>query len=138
MNELEVLSEEQCLELLHRHDLGRIAFLGPDGPEILPVNYGMLDDREIVIRTAPGAKVRWAPMTAVAFEVEGTDLTRFGLWSVMAQGVAAEITTALDPTSVAARRVDVRPLAPGDRHRALAIRIGRLSGRRFPIEVHET
>lgn len=138
MSELEVLTREQCLDLLRDHSLGRIAFMGPDGPEIMPVNYALLEDREIVMRTVPGTKLERVPMRVVAFEVDGTDTSPARVWSVLVQGVGAEVTTALDPTSVAARRLDVRPDAPGRRERWLAIFLDRVSGRSFPIEVHET
>ena len=137
MSELEILTREQCLELLRSHNHGRIAFMGAEGPEVMPVNYA-LDDREIVIRTAPGTKLQRARMTVVAFEIDGSDTAPPRIWSVMVQGVGAEVTTALDPTSVAARRLDVRPEAPGQRDRSLAIFVERISGRSFPIEVHET
>ena len=49
--DLEELSETDCLELLERHQIGRVA-LGVDGqPLIFPVNYGI--SHRINTRSAP-------------------------------------------------------------------------------------
>ena len=33
------LSENECIKLLADHTAGRIGFMGPDGPQVLPVTY---------------------------------------------------------------------------------------------------
>ena len=68
-HELEELSESECLRLLRRHSLGRIALVVDEKPQIFPINYA-LQDRIIVFRTAPGTKLSYAPSSNVAFEID--------------------------------------------------------------------
>lgn len=64
------LDREECLEILRRTKVGRIAFSLRDRVDIEPVHY-VLDDEWIYIRTTAGSKVavvahnKW-----VAFEVD--------------------------------------------------------------------
>jgi nitroimidazol reductase NimA-like FMN-containing flavoprotein (pyridoxamine 5'-phosphate oxidase superfamily) len=127
---VEVLSEQQCLDLLASRDLGRIAFSIGDQPEIFPVNYAT--DRAIVVfRTAAGTKLEHALVSRVAFEVDSWDPdTRLG-WSVVLKGIAQEITTGIDPFSAKLRTRRVSPKAPGERERWMAVYPSEISGRRF-------
>jgi nitroimidazol reductase NimA-like FMN-containing flavoprotein (pyridoxamine 5'-phosphate oxidase superfamily) len=127
---LRVLTYDECVTLLRRHCFGRLA-LGIQGwPAILPVNY-LYDGTSVVIRTAPGAKVDEAPMTAVAFEIDDAD--RFGDWgwSVLVQGPAFDITTSADELSEHLRNLPVHPWVPGARDHWLKIAAVRISGRAF-------
>ncbi len=54
---LEVLTEQQCRELLASRDLGRIVFSIGDQPEALPVNYAT-DGSIVVFRTGEGQKAQ--------------------------------------------------------------------------------
>jgi nitroimidazol reductase NimA-like FMN-containing flavoprotein (pyridoxamine 5'-phosphate oxidase superfamily) len=127
---LEVLTEDQCRELLASHDIGRLAFSIADQPEIFPVNYAV-DGSTVVFRTASGTKLQEAVMRSVAFEVDGWDAeARIG-WSVVVKGVAHEITTALDRFAVALREHPIYPLAPGEREQWIAVYASEISGRRF-------
>lgn len=128
--ELEPMAEQECLHLLGLHRLGRVA-LDVDGrPQVFPVNYA-LSGRVVAFRTAPGTKLANAPMSHVAFEIDDYDsMTGVG-WSVMVKGIAYEITEALDHDSVKARAQLIRPMAPGQRDRWVAIRPDEITGRRF-------
>jgi nitroimidazol reductase NimA-like FMN-containing flavoprotein (pyridoxamine 5'-phosphate oxidase superfamily) len=129
-NVLEVLSEQQCRELLASQDLGRIAFSIGDQPEIFPINYAA-DGTVVVFRTAADKRVQQAVLRRVAFEVDGWDPdTRVG-WSVVLKGVAEEVTTGIDPFSEALRNRPVFPMAPGVRERWIAVYPSEISGRRF-------
>jgi uncharacterized protein len=134
---IEILSEEACLELLRSHRVGRIALTDHEGqPLIFPVNYAA-DDRAVVFRTAPGMKLTESPMSRVAFEVDEVDTAAGTAWSVLIQGVAYEITSALDHLSERLRKLVVEPMAPGDRDRWVTVTRRQISGRRFqlrPIE----
>jgi nitroimidazol reductase NimA-like FMN-containing flavoprotein (pyridoxamine 5'-phosphate oxidase superfamily) len=129
-DQIEVLSEQQCLDLLASQDLGRIAFTVGEQPEIFPVNYAT--DRAIVVfRTATGTKLEQALVSRVAFEVDEWDpQTKLG-WSVVLKGIAEEVTTGIDPFSAKLRTHAVSPLAPGERERWIAIYPSEISGRRF-------
>jgi len=128
-NGLEILSPEQCHDLLRRHTVGRVAVTVAALPAIFPVNYAVLDD-EIVFLTGEGTKLQAALERAVvAFQVDHIDQASASGWSVMAIGVAEEIT---DPGEVAeAKLLGLRPFASGDRSHFIRIRPEFISGRRI-------
>jgi hypothetical protein len=130
--DLEELSEEQCLELLAQHHLGRIAVVVDGRPLIFPVNYG-LSHRVVTFRTAHGTKLSYAPGSKVAFEIDGYASSARTGWSVLVQGVAVDATTALDDVSWIARGASPHPLAPGVKIHRLAIRPTTITGRRFTL-----
>ncbi|MDP9248849.1 MAG: pyridoxamine 5'-phosphate oxidase family protein [Candidatus Dormibacteraeota bacterium] len=129
-SELDEIPEAECLELLARTNLGRIAFLAEDQLEIFPVNYG-LRKGIVVIRTAPGTKLSYAPESQVVFEIDEYDSERGLGWSVVLHGVAYDVTDAGDDFSWAARGAKVTPVAPGTKVHRLAIKPSATSGRRF-------
>ena len=133
MSAIELLSADVCLQLLQQGSLGRLAFAIAGQPEIFPVNYSM-DADVIMLRTAPGTKLRHAPHRRVAFEVDGIDVDAGVAWSVVVKGILEDITTRSDPFSIARREVRVNTLAPGERKYRLAIYPAQISGRRFPLE----
>ncbi len=99
---LEVLAAEQCLELLARSRLGRIAVTIRAVPAIFPVHYRLLDGH-IVFRTGGGTNLHTASAnTVVAFEVDDVEPSWARGWSVLVVGVArqvrdsAAISSALD------------------------------------------
>jgi nitroimidazol reductase NimA-like FMN-containing flavoprotein (pyridoxamine 5'-phosphate oxidase superfamily) len=128
-NGLEILSPTQCRDLLGRATVGRVAVTVAALPAIFPVNYAILDD-QIVFLTGEGTKLRAAVERAVvAFQVDHIDEITASGWSVMAVGVAEEIT---DPVELrAAEAMDLRPFATGDRAHFVKIRPEFLSGRRI-------
>ena len=83
------IDEQECWQLLADAEVGRIGFVGADGPAVLPVNHVVVDG-EVVFRTAPFNSIAAAVEGArVAFEVDEIDpVTRSG-WSVLVQGRAA-------------------------------------------------
>lgn len=127
---MEVLSEEQCVQLLELHDLGRVALQLGDQPEVFPVNYAT-DGKIVVFRTARGTKLDQATEGRIAFEVDDWDPHTGIGWSVMLKGVAQEVKDAMDPFNEALRSRPVTPLAPGERDLLLAIYPAEISGRRF-------
>lgn len=130
--EIEILSEAECLDLLRSHSVGRIALTDHGQPLIFPVNYAA-DDRAVVFKTAPGMKLTEAPMSKVAFEIDEVDTGAGTAWSVMVQGVAYEITSALDRLSERLRTLVVQPMAPGERENWVAVMRHQISGRRFRL-----
>ncbi|HEV8627037.1 MAG TPA: pyridoxamine 5'-phosphate oxidase family protein [Acidimicrobiia bacterium] len=128
-NGLEILSPDECRDLLRRGEVGRVAVTIAALPAVFPVNYALLGD-EIVFLTGEGTKLRAAVAEAVvAFEVDDFDATRPYGWSVLAVGVAQEIT---DPEQLsAARNLGLHPFAAGDRTHFVKIRPEFISGRRI-------
>jgi nitroimidazol reductase NimA-like FMN-containing flavoprotein (pyridoxamine 5'-phosphate oxidase superfamily) len=127
-NGLEILGREECFNLLARPAVGRIALSMGALPVVLPVNFTLFEG-DILIRTAPGTKLRAAAANAVvAFEVDDVDPVDHTGWSVMVQGVASEIT---DEATV--ERAHWAPLMPWARQNGCYLRIACqvVSGRRL-------
>ena len=130
--DLEEISETDCLDLLERHQIGRIALVVDGQPLIFPVNYG-ISHRIITFRTAHGTKLSSAPGSNVAFEIDDYEPSAGVGWSVLVQGVGVDSTTALDDVSWMARGASPHPLAPGARIHRLTIRPTQITGRRFRV-----
>ncbi|HAF09107.1 MAG TPA: hypothetical protein DCK98_03375 [Chloroflexi bacterium] len=129
---VQVLAENQCLALLSSHRVGRIAFEFEERIEIFPVNYG-IEGVIIVFRTSPGTKLEALPKSAVAFEVDGWDAESGIGWSVVAKGLAEEVTTNIGRVAEHLRSVPVHPVAPGERWHWLAIKPTEITGRQFHV-----
>jgi len=92
----EVISREDCLELLAEQRVGRIGVVVDGQVEIFPVNYAF-DGECIVFRTNSGRKltgVRTGEATFEADELEGS--ARAG-WSVVVHGHTERMPTEPQP-----------------------------------------
>jgi len=91
-NGMAVLSLCDCMKHLGRAGFGRIAITIGALPAIFPVNYAVRGG-DIYFRTAPGTKLAAAARnTVVAFEVDHVERLGHTGWSVLAVGVASEVT----------------------------------------------
>jgi len=127
---LEVLSVDQCHELLASTAVGRVGFVDAGSPMILPVNFTM-DGRAVVFRSAPGSKLAAAMLQRpVAFEVDDWDPVNHTGWSVLATGVADLVD---DPDETARlERLPVRPWSRPDlRDQWVRVMVEELTGRRL-------
>ena len=71
--QMEVLDEAMCTELLQSVQVGRLAVSIMNVPDIFPINY-VVDRGTIVFRTAEGTKLAAAVLgKGVAFEIDGYD-----------------------------------------------------------------
>jgi nitroimidazol reductase NimA-like FMN-containing flavoprotein (pyridoxamine 5'-phosphate oxidase superfamily) len=127
---IEDLPHDECLRLLASVPVGRVGVTIDALPAVLPVNFVVRGDA-VVFRTVPGTKLDAATAgSVVAFEADGygTDSDPSG-WSVLARGVAREIT---DPDELAAARA--LPLESwawdGGADRFVRIELTVLTGRR--------
>lgn len=126
------LTYRQCLEMLQEGTVGRVAFCTPAGPEIVPLNYTIVDDA-LVFRTTPysvlGTHGRDARMV---FEVDRIDPRARTGTSVVAHGRCAPVAAA----DRALIRVfhDPDPWAAGARWLYLRLPWTSLSGRRIGSE----
>ena len=132
----EVLSEQECWELLRRAEIGRLAVWVEDHPEIFPVNF-VVDHGALVFRSAGGTKVSAAlGDSPVALETDGPS-TEWGIaWSVVVKGRAEQITD----TSGLMGTVHL-PLFPwqgGEKGKFIRIVPTEVTGRRFPIVSSKT
>lgn len=88
---MEVLPYEECLALLARTPVGRLAFAMDGEIVILPVNY-VLDGSTVVFRSGGGAKLTAAQEAKpVAFEIDGWDPVMGEGWSVIVNGRAQTV-----------------------------------------------
>jgi uncharacterized protein len=129
-NGLRVLDDDECIELLTRHRLGRLAFIVEEQAVIFPVNY-VYDGTSVVIRTAPGFKLEEAPFRAAAFEIDDANPEGNWGWSVMVQGPCFDVTDAIDERSERLKALPVQPWAPGAREHWLSVLARHISGRAF-------
>jgi len=126
---LEELSQNECMELLRRECVGRIAVITDQGPIVLPVNYRVVEAPSgplLAVRTRPGNVIAQAP-ESVAFEIDAINPVNHEGWSVLVRG---ELLHA-DPTSAAFRDLyDPNPWL-ADRDAWLLIDFWAVSGRRL-------
>lgn len=126
---LEVLSVAECLAMLARLRLGRLAVVADGRPLILPVNY-CLDGHDVVLLTDAGTKLDAARDAPVAFEIDGTDgLYHLG-WSVLVTGTAEEVTDPAERDRLA--HLPLVPWCEGAKDHWLRIRPTAITGRRIP------
>ncbi|WP_214322559.1 helix-turn-helix domain-containing protein [Nonomuraea sediminis] len=125
----ERLDTQECLRLIEKGGIGRVAFEGPRGPTVMPVNY-RVHEGAIVFRTADGGPMDDDLRTGVegvdikiAFEVDCIDEACREGWSVLVQGPAHHLTQAPD--------VDVTPWAGGERNLYVRIVPHQITGRRI-------
>ncbi len=89
---LDNLAERDCIELLARQVLGRVAVVVEGRARVFPVNY-VLDGGHIVFRTDEGTKLDAARAGAVVtFEIDQSDPLYHTGWSVMATGPLETVT----------------------------------------------
>jgi uncharacterized protein len=136
MTALEMLSEDECLELLGSLSVGRIAVVRDGHPLIFPVNF-ILDGRTVAFRTDPGTKLDWATMGRVAFEIDSTDPLYQEGWSVLVQGLGQEVTHGFDPWSERVSSHALTPWAGGSKEHWVAIATPVFSGRRIIHDLQE-
>ncbi|GAA2310489.1 hypothetical protein GCM10010149_71110 [Nonomuraea roseoviolacea subsp. roseoviolacea] len=131
---LEKLDRDECLRLIAPGGIGRVAFAGPDGPTVLPVNY-KLHEGAVVFRTAQGGQMDQALRTGmegvevkIGFEVDQIDEARREGWSVLVQGPAHLVK---EEELDAVMGAQVSPWAGGARELYIRILPHQVTGRRI-------
>jgi len=129
---LELLTEEQCLQLLGSAGLGRIGVSIAALPVILPVNY-CVHQGCIFFRTAAGTKLHAATdRTIVAFEVDDVDPVEHSGWSVLVIGRSESVSE--PEVGNGSGPLPVTAWAPGQRDHLIKVSIEMISGRRIRRE----
>ena len=124
------IPREECQGLLGAQSTGRVAWNSPDGPQVLPVSYGVYTD-EIVFRTsAYGVLAQLAKPTEVAFEIDDIDQARGAGWSVLVRGRAKGVVAPYELVSLWTKP-GIVPWAPGTRNLWIAISAHTITGRRL-------
>ncbi len=127
---LEILTADECRELLRAHRLGRVAVRVGAAPAIFPVNYALLDD-DVVFRADPGSKLSAALMKImVAFEIDHADAAARTGWSVLVTGYADEIRDRATLERIDA--LELEPWVTDGRDFVVRIHPRTISGRRVP------
>lgn len=128
MGELYALTEAQCRGLLADAQTGRAAVVAPDGPHIIVVNYGLVDE-SIVFRTSPfSILATYAADAPMAFQVDRTDDRRRTGWSVVARGRARVVRDSRELAHI--RKLwEPSPWAAGERNVHLRLAYTELTGR---------
>ncbi|MBB2747413.1 UNVERIFIED_ORG: transcriptional regulator with XRE-family HTH domain [Microbispora rosea subsp. rosea] len=91
---LRALEPRECLRLIAPGGVGRVAFTGPTGPVVLPVNYTIHRDA-VVFRTRLGGSIGEGVLESatamIGFEVDHIDEARREGWSVLIHGSAGPV-----------------------------------------------
>lgn len=128
-NPVEILSEDECWELLLSASLGRLGLSVADEPEIFPVNF-VAADKRIVFRTAEGTKLLELTVNnRVALETDGVG--RDEAWSVVVKGTARVLDKEWE--IIAANALPLRPLVPTLKYNFVEITPVTVTGRKFTL-----
>ncbi len=124
------LSYSECEAFLRAGIAGRVAMSTPDGPQILPVNYSVVDN-SIILRTSPYSLLgTYGRDTTLAFEIDQFDHPNQRGWSVVARGRASVVQDPKDLQHI--RSVwEPQPWASGVRSMFIRIRLAELTGRQL-------
>jgi uncharacterized protein len=106
---LDVLSPDECYDLLAKATVGRLVYVDAEGPAAVPVNFA-LAGQDIVLRSDPGSKVAALGARPIAFEVDQVDEVSQAGWSVLVRG-HAEIV-AIEDVPALLERIDGAPPRP--------------------------
>lgn len=130
MSELTVLPESTCLELLRGGIVGRVGLCMPEGPQIFPVNYSVVED-SVVFRTTPYSLLgTHAWQTRLAFEVDHIETSDQTGWSVLVSGPGSRIDAGPDLDAIV-KQWNPRPWASGTRPLYVRLRWDTVAGRRI-------
>jgi nitroimidazol reductase NimA-like FMN-containing flavoprotein (pyridoxamine 5'-phosphate oxidase superfamily) len=130
---LEILDHDECVALLERSILARIAVVIGGQPLVFPVNFALEADA-VVFRTDAGTKLYAARTGPVAFECDGIDSVYHTGWSVLGRGKAEEVVNEAELVRLA--RLPLGPWCPGPKSTWVRIRPRILTGRRIPQHGH--
>jgi uncharacterized protein len=124
-----ILDVAACRQLLDNRAVGRVGYIAEGRPTIVPVDY-LVHNNHIVFRSDPGQKMLHIPLHHVCFEVDGRDDDH--VWSVVVQGFARDLTTAIGPDYQALRELTLASHAPIENAHWVAIDMSEVTGRRLP------
>jgi uncharacterized protein len=124
-----ILEPDECWALLEVRHLGRLAFVDPDGPIVLPVNYAMVNG-VVIFRTDAGSKLDAVVRgDRLAFEIDGFDAVEQVGWSVLVRGMAGLVT---DETELGLlRSMPLVSWAPGVKPIYVRLGSAEVTGRRI-------
>jgi 1-acyl-sn-glycerol-3-phosphate acyltransferase len=123
---MQIIEVDECVRLLRRGGIGRIAIVMDDTPSIRPVNFAF-DGERVVIRTGDTVLAEAGERGAAAqLEVDEIDPFDHTGWSVIVTGHVTGDSGGVSPANA-----PVQPWAPGDRGRLVVLTPASISGRRL-------
>ncbi|MGV0740654.1 pyridoxamine 5'-phosphate oxidase family protein [Mycobacterium syngnathidarum] len=125
--QVELLSERACWDLLGSVSLGRLVTAVDDEAHIFPVNF-VVQNRTILFRTAAGTKLISAAINNhVLFEADDHNAAEG--WSVIVRGIARTLRT--DEELQQAGRAQLLPWTAMPKTHYVRVSPVRVTGRRF-------
>lgn len=125
------LTANQCWDYIRKAEIGRLAVVAGQHPEIFPINF-VVDRGSVVFRTAEGTKLASAlEGAAVAFEVDGYDDRLGQAWSVVLKGSAVQLESIED--ILASEELPLFPWQSGEKNHFVRIDPVQTSGRSFIV-----
>jgi hypothetical protein len=129
-NPIHELADEQCWDLLHQQEFGRLAFHLVGEVHIAPVNYAVDPERRIIFKTSEGSKLLGITMNQdVAFEVDQI-LPDEHATSVIVRGRAHQLE---GKDRYVVEQLPLRPWINTPKFQVVAITVDEISGRRFDL-----
>jgi hypothetical protein len=129
---VEILTRHECLSLLRDQSFGRVGASIDALPVILPVHFTLFEE-SVLFRTVPGTKFDAATVGAVlAFQADAYDLGSGTGWSVLLQGLAAEVADDDGPELAASGDIP-RWVDDGPDGRLVRIDATQVNGRQFRL-----
>ena len=128
-NPIEILKEDEALELMGDHQLGRLVVRIKDDFDIYPLNY-VVNEGKIYFRTAEGSKLFTVSINdRVLFEAD--EHTEDKAWSVIVKG-RARILQRTDEIQEA-DELPLKPWLPTLKYNYVEITPEEISGWRFQL-----
>lgn len=128
---MDILTDDECWELLRTATVGRLAVDVGGRPDIYPINF-VIDEGTIVFRTGAGTKLAAAAlMHHVAFEIDGYHPTDRTAWSVVIKGWADQVER-MDAV-FEAEELPLYPWAAHPKPNFVKITPHEVTGRRFHV-----
>lgn len=132
--ELAELERDECLDLLARTSVGRLAVSPPDWrtpPVIRPITYVFdRSSQSLVFRSGRGSKFTALLLSGhAAFEIDEIDPEARRGWSVIVQGAVEEVRSQTELHRL--ERLGLEPWAPGELPHWIRLHASVVSGRRI-------
>ena len=123
------LSEDECWEMLHSEEFGRLAFHLLDEVHIVPLNYAVDGKHRLIFRTAEGGKLLGLTINDdVAFEID--EFTEDWARSVVVRGRARQLEgLEADATD----QLPLRPWVDTAKFNVIAVEVEEINGRHFEL-----
>lgn len=112
------LDEAECRKLLAQGVVGRVAWESPNGINVLPVNYRLINDHIVFHTSDTGTLAALLEPTRVGFQVDEIDPETAVGWTLLVRG-----------TSSSAVGLESVSWVPDGRHVGVAIGVEWLGGR---------